>query len=98
MSSTTVNDMVMKDWGVELSHEDGWDCVQIASVNTRSRLKIEADDGNGTVPFTGWRVTLDVKGLDALIQEAINLRARLNGSRTSNMSSPAAGENAGTKV
>lgn len=85
MSSTTVNDMTMKDWGVELSHEDGWDCVQIASVNTHSHLKIEE------VPFTGWRVTLDAKGLDMLIQEAINLRARLTGFVPS-------GESAGTKV
>jgi hypothetical protein len=88
----------MDGWSVELSHEDGWDFAQIASVNTRSSLQIEADDGNGNVQFTGWRVTLDAKGLDMLIQEAINLRARLNGSRSFNGVNPAAGESAGQKV
>lgn len=87
-----VPDLTMQGWKVELSHGERWDCVQVASVNDRSHLRIEADSGDGDVQFTGWRITLDAKGLDRLIQEAINLRARLN---TPN---PAAGENAGTRV
>jgi hypothetical protein len=87
-----VPDCTMDGWRTELSFEDGWDFVQLASVNDRSHLQIEADDGNGTVQFTGWRVTLNREALDAFIEQATTLRARMN------EPNPAAGENPGTKV
>lgn len=91
---TTVRDMTQAYWHVEMSYADGWDFVQFASVNTKSGLALPADDGNGVVQFTGWRVTLDKAGLDALIERAQTLRARLN----SAIPSPAQGENPGIRV
>jgi hypothetical protein len=96
VSPKTVPDVTQKHWHVELSHEDGWDFVQIASVNEKSNHTLPADDGNGLVLFTGWRVTLDRAGLDELIEEAHNLRARLNAAEK--IPSPAQGENAGQRV
>lgn len=71
------NDLTMEGWEIQLTHAQGWDTVQVASVNTRSHLTIEADDGNGEEQFTGWRVTLDKARLGEFIQQAQNLYARL---------------------
>jgi hypothetical protein len=73
----TIYDITMGGWRVELTHAEGWDCVQIASVNTHSHLTIEADDGDGQVPFTGWRVTLDKDALGRFIQECQDVHSRL---------------------
>lgn len=73
----TTSDLTMEGWEVEVTHADGWDCMQVASVNNRSHLKIEADDDNDEVPFTGWRVTLDKAGLRDLIEKLGNIHARL---------------------
>jgi hypothetical protein len=72
-----VSDLTMSGWEVELTHADGWDFVQVASVNNRSHLKIEADDGEGEVPFDGWRVTLNKAGVRALIERLGDLHSRL---------------------
>lgn len=72
-----VSDLTMPGWEVQLSHSDDWDCMQIASTNSRSHLKIEADDGNGEVQFTGWRVTLNKADLRDLIEKLGNIHARL---------------------
>lgn len=57
------SDRTMSGWSVEVSHADNWDFVQLASVNEKSDLRIASDDSTPeieeTVPFTGWRVTLD---------------------------------------
>lgn len=98
MSPKTVPDITQKNWHVELSHEDGWDFVQVASVNEKSDLVLPADDGNGVVQFTGWRITLDRAGLDELIEQAHNLRARLNATEKAAVPNPAQGENAGQRV
>jgi hypothetical protein len=73
----TTSDLTMDGWEVELTHADGWDCAQIASVNNRSHLKIEADDGEGEVPFDGWRVTLDRERLAMHIRQCQDVLARL---------------------
>lgn len=73
-----IPDHTMQGWRVELTHEDGWDFVQIASVNEKSHLRIEADDDpEQTVPFDGWRVTLDRAGLRNLIDKAHELYDKL---------------------
>jgi hypothetical protein len=79
MSEERVQDFTQGDWGVEVSYDEKWgDCMQVASVNNESPLTIEADDDpNETVPFTGWRVSLDRAGIDALIEKLQDVRARL---------------------
>lgn len=75
--SIEIEDMTQKGWHVELTHGENWGCAQLASVNTRSDLVLPADDGDGTVPFTGWRVTLSKKNLQRLRDEADALLAKM---------------------
>jgi len=77
--SDTVKDVAMPNWHIELSHEDGWGFAQFASVNEKSELEIPADDNDGMVPFTGWRITLDKAGLAELIAKAQGIHDKLPG-------------------
>jgi len=73
----TAPDINAKGFVVELTKGDRWGCVQVATVNTNSELRIAADDGDGTVQFTGWRFSLDLPALDQLIEAATELREEL---------------------
>lgn len=77
---TRVADLSQPGWHLELSHEDGWDCMQVASVNSHSKLTLPSDDPedeNDFVKFDGWRVTLDLEGIDETIRELQTIRERV---------------------
>lgn len=77
---TSIRDFTNDSFHVELSHEDGWDFIQIASVNSGSQLRLPADDAKDdtdTVPFNGWRVTLRAAGIDSLIDKLGELKQRV---------------------
>jgi len=66
-----VSDVANPSFNVSIVYSSKWgDCAQLATVNEKSTLRIEADDDpSETVPFTGWRVSLDKDALLAHIDD-----------------------------
>lgn len=69
-----VGDCTQDAWHTELTSWDKGDTMQIATVNTKSHLQIEADRAeDGMTQFTGWRVTYGLEELRRLIAVLQNI-------------------------
>lgn len=84
---TTVRDLTQPAWHVELSFSDGWGCMQVASVNSKSDVEMPPElldvGPNGEKHYgepeklDGWRVTLNKAGLADLIAKAQEIHDKM---------------------